>query len=74
MLIYKIDVLEELKKAGYNTGRLHREKIISDGIVQKIRNGEVVGNIALDTICRLLHKQPGSIIKWIPDEIDMEES
>ncbi len=73
MLIYRIDVLAELKKKGYSTTRLQREKLIAGANITRLRNGVMVGNIALDTICRLLHKQPGSIIKWIPDEIDMEE-
>lgn len=68
MLVYKIDVLAELKKAGWSANRLNTEKVIGGINLQKIRRGEMVGNITLDKICGLLHKQPGSIIKWIPDE------
>lgn len=67
MLVYKIDVLAELKKAGYNTNKLQKEKILASATIHNIKDGKMVGNIALDTICRLLKKQPGSIIKWIPD-------
>lgn len=67
MLEFKIDVLEELKAKGYNTNRLKIEKLLAQQTIQNIRNGKVPGNIALDTICRLLNKQPGSIIRWVPD-------
>lgn len=67
MLVYKIDVLAELKKKGYTPKRLKEEKLIADVNVQRIRHGVMVGNIALNQICTLLQKQPGSIIKWIPD-------
>jgi putative transcriptional regulator len=59
--------LAELKKRGYPSNRLIREKILASATVQQIRDGKVVGNIALNTLCTLLQKQPGSIIKWIPD-------
>ena len=67
MLVYKIDVLAELKKKGYNTTRLRDERLVGQNAIQAIREGKMVGNIALDQICTLLKKQPGSIIKWIPD-------
>ena len=67
MLVYKIDVIKELKDKGYNTNRIRKEKLIGENAMQKLREGKMVGNIALDQICTLLQKQPGSIIKWIPD-------
>lgn len=67
MLAYKIDVIQELKDKGYNTNRIRKEKLIGENAMQKLRTGQMVGNIALDQICTLLQKQPGSIIKWIPD-------
>lgn len=70
MLVYKIDVLAELKKKGYPPSRLLNDKLMASANVQRIRQGKMVGNIALDQICTLLQKQPGSIIKWIPDETE----
>lgn len=67
MLVYKIDVLQELKNKGWNSNRIRKEKAIGENAMQKLREGKMVGNIALDQICTLLQKQPGSIIKWIPD-------
>lgn len=68
MLEYKIDVLQELKDAGYNTTTLKKEKQISQGSLQQIREGRVVGNIVLDKLCELLDCQPGNIIRYVPDE------
>lgn len=68
MITYKIDVLETLKEAGYNTGRLRKEKLLGENAIQSIRKNEMVGMIALEKICALLDMQPGNIIKYIEDE------
>ena len=64
MIVYKIDVLESLKEAGYNSTRLLRERQISQNAVQKLRNGEPIGIKTLDVLCELLDMQPGNIIKY----------
>lgn len=68
MLVYKIDVLETLKEAGYNTTRLRKEKLLNESAIQYIREGKPVGAKALNTICKLLDMQPGNIIKYIEEE------
>ena len=65
MLIYKIDVLESLKEAGYNTTRLRKEKLLNESAIQYLREGKPVGAKALDNICKLLDMQPGNIIKYV---------
>ncbi len=72
MLEFKIDVLVELKKKGYNTNVIRREKLIAEQSLQNMRNGIVPGAKTLDTLCRLLGKQPGSIIRWVPDPEETE--
>lgn len=67
MLVYKIDVLKELKSAGYNTTRLRKEKLLSESALQYIRQGKPVGAKALNNICTLLNTQPGNVIKYIKD-------
>lgn len=69
MLKYKIDVLETLKEAGYNTTRLRKEKLLNESAIQYIREGRPVGAKALDNICRILDMQPGNIIKYVEDDI-----
>ena len=68
MIVYKIDVIETLKEAGYNTTRILRENLISQSAMQKIRQGEMVGIKTLDQICTLLDMQPGNIIKFVESE------
>ena len=65
MLVYKIDVLESLKEAGYTTTRLRKEKLLNESAIQYLREGKPVGAKALDDICRLLDMQPGNIIKYV---------
>lgn len=68
MLVYKIDVLESLKEAGYNTTRLRKEKLLNESAIQYIRDGKPVGAKALDSLCKLLDMQPGNIIKYVENE------
>lgn len=68
MLVYKIDVLESLKEAGYNTTRLRKEKLLNESAIQYIREGKPVGAKALDSLCKLLDMQPGNIIKYVENE------
>lgn len=63
MLKYKIDVLSALKAAGYTTSRLRQEKVLGESTIQKIRNDEVVGIIAIEKICEILDLQPGDLLK-----------
>ncbi len=65
MLVYKINVLETLKEAGYNPSRLRKEKLLGENAIQSLRNNEMVGIKALEKICTILDMQPGNIIKHV---------
>lgn len=67
VLIYKINVLEKLKDAGYNTTKLRKEKLLNESAIQYLRNGRPIGAKALDDICRLLNTQPGAILEYVDD-------
>lgn len=67
-LIYKIDVLPALKKAGYNTTRIRKEKILSESTLQKFREGKPVSWENIETLCTLLECQPGDILEHIPED------
>ena len=67
MLKYKIDILEELKTKGYTTYKLRKDKVIGEAQLQKIRTGEIASKETLNTICKLLHCQPGDILEYIED-------
>lgn len=62
---WKTDVIDLLKKKGYNTGRIRKEHLISESMLQKIRNGEMVSWATLDAICRLLGCQISDLIDHI---------
>lgn len=65
---YKINILDELKNKGFTTYRIRKEKILSEGTLQKFRNNDTtvtLGNI--ETICKLLDCQPSDIMEYIPD-------
>lgn len=68
MLKYKIDILEKLKENGYTTYKLRKDKIIGESQIQKIRNGELASKETLNTICKLLHCQPGDILEYIEEK------
>ena len=36
---YKIDVIAELKAAGYNTNTIRKQKLLSEGTLQSLRQG-----------------------------------
>lgn len=61
---YKINVLAELKNAGYSTYRLRQEKIFGERTIQKFRDGEIVTAENLAILCKLLNCQPGDIIEY----------
>jgi len=70
MFVYKLDVLENLKESGYNTGRLRKEKLLGENAIQSLRRGEMVGIIALEKICGLLGMQPGEVIEYVAGDLD----
>lgn len=74
MFIYRFDVLEELKNAGYTTTRLRKEKLLGENAIQSLRHGEMVGIIALEKICKLLDIQPGDVIEYIDDNKNIKNN
>ena len=70
MIRFKIDVLKALSEKGYNTGRIRKDKILSEGTLQLIRtnSGEPVTTATINVLCDILKKQPGQILEYIPDK------
>lgn len=67
-IVYKVDVIEKLKEAGYSTYRIRKERLLGEATLQKIRLGEPVSWENIATICSLLRCQPGDIIAYEGDE------
>ena len=68
MLVYKMDILQALKDAGYNTYKIKTGNLLSQGVLQRLRHKEPISWANLDTLCSLLQCQPGDLIAYIPDE------
>lgn len=68
MIRYKIDVMEELKKKKITPKMIRDNGWISEATLQNIRNKKPVTFSTLDTLCRLLKKQPGQILEYIPED------
>ena len=64
---YKVDVLAELKKAGYTTTKIREEKLIGQSYLQQIRKGEIVSWKTIDTICELLDCQVGDLVEYVKE-------
>ena len=64
---YKIDVLAELKKAGYTTTKIREEKLIGQSYLQQIRRGEIVSWKTIETICELLDCQVGDLVEYVKE-------
>lgn len=66
-VVYKMNVMQALKDAGYNTNRIRKEKIMGEAMLQKLREGHMVSWATFETLCELLQCQPGDLIEYIPD-------
>lgn len=61
---YKVNILDSLKDAGYNTYRIRKEGLIGEAALMNLRKGEMVSMKTIDTLCRLLNCQPGDILLY----------
>lgn len=69
MIVYKIDVLQELKDNGISSYKILKDNLLSQGTVTKLRNKDTDISVkSLNKICELLGYQPGNVLKYVPDE------
>ena len=66
-IVYKIDILEALKSKGYNTNKLRKEKLLSESVIQGLRDNRYITLTNISTICALLECQPGDLLEYVPD-------
>lgn len=62
---YKVDVLAMLSEAGYSQNRIRREGLMGQATLTQLRHGKIVSWKTIETICQLLHCQPGDIVEYV---------
>ncbi len=65
---YKFDILTALKDKGYNTNRIRKENLLSEGVLQSLRENKYISLANISRICELLECQPGDIIEYVEDD------
>jgi len=68
LIKYKKDIIQALKRIGYSTYKIRKEKIFTEGQLQQMRDNKLLTQDALNKVCTLLDCQPGDIMEYIPDE------
>ena len=68
-IVYKKDILAALKEAGYNTSRLRKEKLLSEGVSQSLRENKYIALQNISKICELLNCQPGDLLEYVPEYV-----
>lgn len=73
-LKYKFDVVEALKLNGYYPQRIRKERLFSESTMTKFRRGEPVSWENIETVCKLLHCQPGDLLEYVEDGDGIKEN
>lgn len=68
MLQWRVKVLEELKAAGWYPRKIRMERLFGESTVQKMRREQLLSWAEFDRLCKVLGKQPGDLLEWVPDE------
>lgn len=66
-LRYKVDILDELKKKGFSTYTMRKEKLFSESSIQKMREGKGLAWEGIETLCGLLDCQPGDLLEYVKE-------
>ena len=65
----KFDRLFDLmREKGLTTYKIRKNKIISEGTLQKLRENGTVSTESISALCAALDCQPGDIMEYVPDE------
>ena len=64
MIIYKIDVIDELNKHGYANSFLRENNFLSQATLTSLRRGGNITIATLNILCLLLDCQPGDILEY----------
>lgn len=57
-----------MKDKGLTTYKIRKNKIVSEGTLQSLREGKSVTTEAIANLCKVLDCQPGDIMEYVPDQ------
>ena len=66
-IIYKVDVLSELKSKGISAYKMRKDKIMGERTMQQLRDKQLVSWDTLTKVCEMLNCQPGDLIAYVPE-------
>lgn len=66
-IVYKLNVIEELKKHGHNTSTIRKQNLMGQQTLRNVIEGKPITFETLNTICKLCNLQPGDIIEYVED-------
>ncbi|MBQ4313579.1 MAG: helix-turn-helix transcriptional regulator [Clostridia bacterium] len=67
MPIIYTKLFDIMKARGLTTYRIRKEKIISEGTLQKLRENKPVSTESIESLCDALDCQPGDFMEYIKD-------
>lgn len=74
MIVYKINLIKELKKLGLDYAAVKKNRVISQCTMRKFVKKDVYISIkTLNTLCCILGKQPSDIFEYIETQEDREK-
>lgn len=74
MLVYKIDIIQELEKVGINTTVARNTGIFGQATMKKFKNKDTsISFDNLNRLCAVLEMQPRDIVKYVETEGDREK-
>ena len=74
MLIYKIDIIQELKKVGITTTTAKNTGVFGQATMKKFRENDTTISLDnLNRLCAVLEMQPRDILKYVETDEDREK-
>lgn len=73
-IIYKIDIIAALKKAGITTYDIRRGGLLNESTLTRLRRGQMISLDNIGRVCALLHCQPGDLLEYVEDGDGIKEN
>lgn len=70
MLQWRVNLLDELKAAGWYPRKIRLQKLFGEATVQKMRHQQLVSWAEFDRLCRVLNKQPGDLLMYVESKTE----